>query len=70
MVDELQSLLKPWRKGLANGGSLPLLFYESFRVRPRKGTGVRFYIQWEQCMQIHKIGLENILRAVVDVCVQ
>jgi hypothetical protein len=70
MADELQSLLKPWRKGLANGGSLPLLFYESFRVRPRKGTGVRFYIQWEQCMQIHKVGLENILRAIVDVCVQ
>jgi hypothetical protein len=70
LIDELQSLLKPWRKGLANGGCPPILFYESFRVRPRKGNGVRFYIQWEQCMQKYKVGLENIIRAVVDVCVQ
>ena len=70
ILDELQSILKPWRKGLANGGNLPLVFFESFHVRPRKGTGVRFYIQWEQFMQVQKVGLENIIRDVVDVCVE
>ncbi len=38
-------------------------------MRPRKGTGVRFYIQLEEFMQVYKVGLENIIRAVVDVCV-
>jgi hypothetical protein len=39
-------------------------------VRPRKGTGVRFYIQWEQFIHASvKVGLENIIHDVVDVCV-
>ena len=70
IMAELDTILKCWRKGLGNGGNLPLLFHEVFRERPRKGTGVRFYIQWEQCMQLQKIGLENVLRLVVDVCVE
>jgi hypothetical protein len=69
-MPELDTILKCWRKGLGNGGNLPLLFHDVFRERPRKGTGVRFYIQWEQCMQLQKIGLENVLRLVVDVCVE
>jgi hypothetical protein len=27
LLDELQSFLKPRRKGLANGGNLPLIFF-------------------------------------------
>jgi hypothetical protein len=69
-MTELNTILKCWRKGLGNGGNLPLLFHEVFRERPRKGTGVRFYIQWEQCTQLQKFGLENVLRLVVDVCVE
>jgi hypothetical protein len=31
VITELQSILKPWRKGLANGGNLPLLFFGNSR---------------------------------------
>ena len=53
-----------------HGGHSCLRFQEAFKVKPKKGAGVRWYVKWEQHVQIQGVGLERLLRNVVDVCVE
>ena len=61
---------KQWNKAIMHGGNCPLQFREIFGEMPKKARGVRFYVEWEQGVQLHKVGLSRLNAEVVQPCIE
>ena len=65
-----EKMRKQFGKMIMHGGNSPLQFLQVFGMLPKKGRGVRFYVHWEQCCQLHLVGLARLYEEVVKVCVE
>ena len=69
-IPNFELLRKQWGKAIQHGGNCPLRFLEIFGEAPKKGRGVRFYVYWEQCVQLHHVGLAKLHDSVINHCIQ
>ena len=69
-IPNFEVLRKQWGKAIQHGGNCPLRFRESFGMTPKKGRGVRFYVYWEQCVQMNHVGLVKLHSEVINHCIE
>ncbi len=57
-------------KPYSMGGNCPCRFREIFGEAPKKGRSVRFDVYWEQCVQLHHVGLAKLHDSIINHCIQ
>jgi hypothetical protein len=63
-------LRKQWGKAIQHGCNCPMRFREIFGEAPKKGGGVRLYVYWEQCVQVHHVGLVKLHDLAINHCIE
>ena len=59
-----------WNQAIVNGGKAADHFKVVFGMKPKTGGGIRWYVKWEQIVEIHSIGIDRIMEDVVPISVQ
>jgi hypothetical protein len=59
-----------WNQAIVNGGKAADHFKVVFGMKPKTGGGIRWYVKWEQIMEIHSIGIERIMEEIVPISLQ
>ena len=66
----LKEVTKRWKKMVSQHGSQArLVFKEEFGATPHLGHGVRWWVWWEQIVQLQSVGLIHLRDQVVQTCV-
>jgi hypothetical protein len=67
---EANKFRETWNRAIVHGSTAAEECKKQFKVTPKPGGGIRWYIKFEQMTQLVLIGLERLMKLLVPVCLE